>query len=135
MVSSRNRVAVAVLTVLIALPIASTVCAVTCIPPAAATTEHHGPSSGQREHPTHSSGHPLIHAALLSDCPAHEIEVMPAVRTGAEWTATRAVTTLLAIGTMHESPVELVLKPHLISTRVAPPGAMPAAASSFALRI
>ena len=133
---NQRTISIVVLSILTALPVSGTLCALLCNSAAASrTAAHHasGKPCDEDQATTPSSG-PQLHGASGHDCSDHEV----AVREAATTTATRADgvagPTLLAGVTVHDTISNVVDSDAVFDYRT-PPGSTPPTASPLVLRV
>jgi hypothetical protein len=133
---NQRTISIVVLSILTALPVSGTLCAMLCGSAAATrAAAHHasGKPCDEEQATTPSSG-PQLGGASGHDCSAHEV----AVREAATTTATRADSvpgpSLLAAVTVHDTISNLVDSDTVFDYRT-PPGSTPPTASPLVLRV
>ena len=133
---NQRTISIVVLSILTALPVSGTLCAMLCDSAAASrTAAHHasGKPCDEEQVTTPSSG-PQLRGASGHDCSGHEA----AVREAATTTATRADSvagpSLLAAVAVHDAISNLVDSDDVFDYRT-PPGSTPPTASALVLRV
>ena len=133
---NQRTISIVVLSILTALPVSGTLCAMLCNSAAASrTAAHHasGKPCDEEQATTPSSG-PQLRGASGHDCSDHEV----AVREAATTTATRAdsvpAPSLLAAVAVHDTISNLVDSDAVFDYRT-PPGSTPPTASPLVLRV
>jgi len=133
---NQRTISIVVLSILTALPVSGTLCAMLCDSAAATRpAAHHasGKPCDEEQATTPSSG-PQLRGASGHDCSDHEV----AVREAATTTSTRADSlpgpSLLAAVTVHDTISSLVDSDEVFDYRT-PPGSTPPTASPLVLRV
>ena len=133
---NQRTISIVVLSILTALPVSGTLCAMLCDSAAATrAAAHHasGKPCEEEQAATPSSG-PQLRGASGHDCRDHEV----AIREAATATSTRADSlpgpTLLAAGAVHDPISRLVDSDEVFDYRT-PPGSTPPTASPLVLRV
>ena len=130
---SQRTISIIVLTVLTALPVSGTLCALLCASAKATAAAHHG-SGANCEEPSPTSTGTLIQDVSQHDCGTHDASVRRPASTAAERADSVAGSVPLTVPTLHAVittliPVDSPLDYH------APPGAAPPAAAPLVLRV
>ena len=132
-VSWKYRIAMLVLTVLTALPVSGTVCAMVCESAAKTAASHHG-SGKNCEEPARPSAEVQIQGVSEHDCSTHDVAIRELATTAAERGHLTTASTPLAVAVLH-STTRVLTDSQSVFDYSAPPGTAPPTTTPQVLRV
>ena len=131
-VSWKRKITILVLTVLTALPVSGTVCAMVCESAGKTAASHHG-SGKNCEEAARPSAEVQIGGVSEHDCSTHDAAMRELATTAAERGHLTTASTALALAVVH-STTKILTDPQSVFDYSAPPGTAPPTATPQVLR-